>query len=121
MQRLRKLSGIWLELKSGHIFRFLHHRSLSHFTYKQLFQKGLQTGNEARAENMVTADADINMAGPLGFAALSAFLILSGIGFGIWNLSYILRKSDPKENVYGKPMPFNSSGRISKRNFRDIE
>jgi len=61
---------------------------------------------------MVTADTDVNMVGFLGFAALSAFLFLSGIGFGILNLIYIFRQSDPEENVYGKPIPYNPPERI---------
>jgi len=56
---------------------------------------------------MVTANADVNLSRLLGYVALSAFLLLTGIGFGVLNLIYIFRRSDPKENVYGKPIPFN--------------
>lgn len=56
---------------------------------------------------MVTADADVKMSRLLGFVALSAFLFLAGVGFAILNIKYILQRSDPMENVYGKPIPFN--------------
>ncbi len=61
---------------------------------------------------MVTADADVKMSGLLGYGILSAFLLLTGIGFGVLNLIYIFRRSDPKENVYGKPIPFNPPERV---------
>ena len=55
---------------------------------------------------MVTADTDVPMAGLLSYAALSVFLLLAGASFGILNLIYIFRRSDPEENKYGKPIPF---------------
>lgn len=61
---------------------------------------------------MVTADTDVKMAGLLGFAVLSVFLFLSGIGFCILNLLYILRQSDPQENKYGNPIPYNPPKRV---------
>lgn len=61
---------------------------------------------------MVTADADVRMGKLFGFAALSAFFLLTGIGFCILNLIYIFRQSDPKENAYGKPIPFNPPDRV---------
>ncbi|MCM1064362.1 MAG: DUF805 domain-containing protein [Eubacterium sp.] len=59
---------------------------------------------------MITAGADVKMSRLLGFVALSAFLLLTGIGFGILNLKYIFRPSDPQENKYGKVIPFDSQG-----------
>lgn len=56
---------------------------------------------------MITAEADVHMSRLLGPAALSAFLFLAGVGFAIFNLMHIFRKSDPMENAYGKPAPFN--------------
>ena len=61
---------------------------------------------------MVTADANVNMSGLLGFAVLSVFLLLAGIGFCIVNIKYIFRQSDPEENIYGKPIPYNPSERV---------
>lgn len=61
---------------------------------------------------MVTADTDVKMAGLLGYAALSAFLLLSGIGFCILNILYIFRQSDPQENKYGNPIPYNPPKRV---------
>ena len=55
---------------------------------------------------MVTADTNVSIAGLLSYAALSVFLFLAGAGFGILNLIYIFRRSDPEENKYGKPVPF---------------
>ncbi len=57
---------------------------------------------------MVTAGADVAMSGLLGFAVLSVCLLLAGVGFAILNIKYILQQSDPMENVYGKPTPFNT-------------
>lgn len=61
---------------------------------------------------MVTAEADVPLGRLLVPAALSGFLILAGIGFGVLNIIYIFRRSNPKENKYGEPMPFNPPERI---------
>jgi Predicted membrane protein len=57
---------------------------------------------------MVTAGTDVAMSGLLGLAVLSACLLLAGVGLAILNIKYILQQSDPMENVYGKPTPFNT-------------
>lgn len=57
---------------------------------------------------MVTAGTDVAMSGLLGLAVLSACLLLAGVGLAILNIKYILQQSDPMENVYGQPTPFNT-------------
>ena len=52
---------------------------------------------------MVTSGNDFAISGFLGYAAISALLLLAAAGFAILNIKYIFQQSDPMENAYGKP------------------
>ena len=52
---------------------------------------------------MVTSGNDFAISGFLGYAAISALLLLAAAGFAILNIKYISWQSDPMENAYGKP------------------
>ncbi len=52
---------------------------------------------------MVTSGNDFAISGFLGYAAISALLLLAAADFAILNIKYIFQQSDPMENAYGKP------------------